>query len=55
MEKDDIILTPREAMAYLRISKDTLYKLVKRKDLPTHKVGARYRFRKSELDKLLDK
>ena len=46
MKKNDIILTAKEAMAYLKISKDTLYKLMKRKDLPVHKVGDRYRFRK---------
>lgn len=55
MEKDDVIMTIREAKNYLRVSRETMYKLMRKKDLPVHRIGSRYRFRKSELDKLLDR
>jgi len=47
------LMTTPEAMKYLRISKVTLYKLMKEKKLPVYKVGRNYRYRKSKLDKWL--
>lgn len=51
---EDQFMTTPEAMKYLRISKVTLYKLMKRKKLPVRKIGKNYRYRKNELDKWLD-
>lgn len=48
------LLTTREAMNYLGVTRITLYKLMKRGQLPGHRVGYHYRFRKEELDKLRD-
>ena len=42
-------LTTEEACVFLSISRQTLYKLVKGKKLPGHKVGEKYRFFKSEI------
>ena len=42
-------LTTEEACSFLSISRQTLYKLVRNKKLPGHKVGETYRFFKSEI------
>jgi excisionase family DNA binding protein len=55
MKQGDRLLTTREAMEYLRVSRVTLYKIMKRKELPSHRVGFHYRFRQSELDRYLNK
>ena len=54
MRRDDKLLTTREAMDYLRISRVTIYRLMKRKELPIHRVGFHYRFKQSELEKYLN-
>lgn len=48
------LLTTPEAMKYLEVTRITIYKLMKRGQLPVHKVGYHYRYRKEELDKLLN-
>ena len=54
MKKNNQLLTTREAMEYLRISRVTIYNLMKRKELPIHRVGFHYRFLRDELDKYLN-
>ena len=54
MKKTEGLMTTLEAMAYLRISRVTLYRLMKRKELPVRRVGYRYRYRKNELDRWLN-
>jgi NitT/TauT family transport system substrate-binding protein len=49
------LLTKRELMEYLRISKGTLDKLMKRRDLPFLKLGKRVLFRRQEIDAWLEK
>ncbi|MBN2443257.1 MAG: helix-turn-helix domain-containing protein [Spirochaetales bacterium] len=39
-----------EMTEYLGIKKDTLYKWIKRKDIPVHKVGKLWKFRLEEVD-----
>jgi len=39
-----------EVAEHLGIKKDTLYKWIKRKDLPAHKVGRLWKFKLSEID-----
>ena len=51
---DESLMNAEEAMKYLKISKITLYRLIKKSKLPFHRVGRNYRFRKSALDKWLD-
>ncbi|MDZ7860611.1 MAG: helix-turn-helix domain-containing protein [Candidatus Krumholzibacteriota bacterium] len=48
------ILTIEELSAYLKISKSTLYKLVREDKIPSHKVGRHWRFRKETIDRWLD-
>jgi excisionase family DNA binding protein len=46
----DILLTFREAMEYLRVSRSTLYRLMSNGDLVGSKVGHAWRFKKTRLD-----
>jgi excisionase family DNA binding protein len=43
-------LTAEETAERLKVSLDLVYKLIKRKNLPAHKVGRSWRFSRSELD-----
>ena len=47
------LLTPSEAQQLLRISKSTLYRLVRSGELPAVRVGGVYRIPMSELEKYL--
>ena len=40
-----------EIAAYLGVKRDTLYKWIDRKNMPAHKVGRLWKFRKEEVDK----
>lgn len=43
-------LTAEEVAERLKVSLDLVYKLIKRKNLPAHKVGRSWRFSRVELD-----
>ena len=51
MERE--VLTTKEAVEYLRITRTTIFKLIKEGRIKTTKAGRDYRFLKSELDKFL--
>ena len=44
------LLTTDEVMSYLRITRRTLYRLVKAQAIPLLRVGHQWRFRRKELD-----
>ena len=48
------VLTIEELAAYLKISKSTLYKIVREGKIPSQKVGRHWRFRKVAIDRWLD-
>ena len=48
------VLTIEELSRYLRISKSTLYKQVRERKIPCQKIGRRWRFRKTAIDRWLD-
>ncbi len=48
------VMDCREASAYLGVSRDTLYKYAVEKKLPAFKLGNRWRFKKSILDRWMD-
>jgi excisionase family DNA binding protein len=50
--KNDI-MTSREVMAYLKISKPTLYRMIQDGDLKAVKIGKNYRFLKQDIENLL--
>jgi len=47
------ILTIEELSKYLRVSKSTLYKLVREGRIPSQKVGRHWRFHKDNIDRWL--
>ena len=48
------VLTIAELAAYVKVSKSTLYKLVREGKVPCQKVGRHWRFRKETIDCWLD-
>ena len=47
---DDRWLSVDEIAAYFGIKRDTMYKWIERKNMPAHKVGKLWTFRKEEVD-----
>lgn len=47
---DDRWISVEEIAAYLGVQRDTVYKWIIRKNLPAHKVGRLWKFRKPEID-----
>lgn len=43
------LMTFKEAMGYLRVSRSTLLRMMGRKEIPSHKVGSTWRFYRDEL------
>ena len=43
-------LSVEEIAAYLGINRDTVYKWIIRKNMPAHKLGRLWKFRKDEVD-----
>lgn len=39
-----------EAAIYLDVTKDTIRNLIKKTDIPAHKIGKLWKFKRSELD-----
>ena len=48
--EEDRWLSVDEIASYLGVKRDTIYKWIKRNDLPGHKVGRLWKFRKSQID-----
>ena len=44
------IMTPREAARYLGLHLVTIYRLIKKGELPGFKIGGQWRFKKDLLD-----
>jgi excisionase family DNA binding protein len=53
-ESLDNVLTIEELAIYLKISKSTLYKLVREGKIPAQKVGRHWRFRRQAIDRWLE-
>ena len=54
-EEPKDVLTAREAAKYLRLALPTFYRYMWEGKVPSSKIGGRYRFKKSLLDKWLGK
>ena len=48
---DDRWFSVEEIAAYLGVKKDTVYKWVRLRGMPAHKVGRLVKFRREEVDK----
>lgn len=46
-------MTMEEIAEYLRVSKETIYKMAQKKQLPASKVGNQWRFNKKTVDEWL--
>lgn len=55
MVQDDALLTFKEAMGYLRVSRSTLYRLMWSGQLTGHKVGSTWRFYREDLQACVDR
>jgi len=44
-----------EICAYLGINRETVYKWIKTKQLPAHRIGKLYKFKLAEIDKWVKK
>ena len=53
MAKDDL-MTKQDVMDYLKISHQTLYRLMKKRETPYFKLERKVLFRKAEIDKWLE-
>lgn len=51
----DTLMTLEEVAAYLRLSKDTVYRLAHGRKIPASKVGNQWRFRRGDVDAWLEK
>lgn len=54
MKEKEKLLTPKEVCQILKISRRTLYRLIKSRRIPGFKVGHEWRFRYGEVDKYLE-
>ncbi len=50
----DNLMTLAEVAAYLRLSKDTVYRMASGGKLPASKVGSQWRFRRDDVDQWLE-
>lgn len=41
----------KQMAIYLGISKETMYRMVKKKEIPCHQIGKLWRFNREEIDK----
>jgi excisionase family DNA binding protein len=53
MERMRDILTPEQVAAYLQLDTETVYRLIRRKELAASRVGRRYRIPRQDLDAFL--
>jgi len=53
--EEDRWLSVDEIASYLGVKRDTIYKWIKRNDLPGHKVGRLWKFRKTQIDSWVTK
>ena len=54
-KKDDQILTAEEAAKYLKMALSTLYRYMRRGQVPCFKVGNQWRFKRSVLDEWMER
>ncbi len=48
---EDRWLTVDDISKYLSVTKDTIYKWIENRNMPAHKVGRKWMFQKTEVDK----
>ena len=51
--REDILFTPEEIAQKLKLSKYTIYEMIKKGEMPSHRIGRSLRISKSQYDKYL--
>jgi len=54
-DKLDKLMTLEEVAEYLRLSVHTIYKMAQKGKIPALKAGKKWRFRKEDIDRWLEK
>lgn len=54
MKSDESLWNADDVGKYLKVSKDTIYRWIETKQMPTVRVGKKWLFRKEEIDAWLD-
>jgi excisionase family DNA binding protein len=54
VDPDPEIMTSYEVAAYLRVSRATVIRLFKRRNLPGFRIGVDYRFRRADIDEWIE-
>jgi excisionase family DNA binding protein len=54
VDPDPEIMTSNELAAYLRVSRATVIRLFKRRNLPGFRIGVDYRFRRADIDEWIE-
>jgi len=54
MKSDESLWNADDVGKYLNVSKDTIYRWIETKQMPTVRVGKKWLFRKEEIDAWLD-
>jgi len=52
---DNVLLTFKEAMTYLRVSRSTVFRLMHANKLQGHKVGVNWRFWKKDIESCIER
>ena len=55
MRRMDRLMTLEEVAEYLRLSKDTIYRMAHAGTIPASKVGNQWRFRKEDVDRWIER
>lgn len=53
MDKNEVVMTLEEAAAFLKLPKQTMYKLAQEGRIPGRKAGRQWRFHRDELERWL--
>lgn len=51
----EVWLSVTQLANYLSVSKETIYRLLKANEIPSHRIGKLHKFKASEIDKWLTK
>jgi len=54
-DKLEKLMTLEEVAEYLRLSVHTIYKMAQKRKIPALKAGKKWRFRKEDIDRWLEK
>ena len=54
-EQKDNWMSVQQISDYMGVSKETIYRLLEKKEIPAHRIGKLWKFKPSEIDKAIKK